>query len=301
MPNLIHCLLAVLLAPGFLGIINKTKAFFAGRTGQALYQPYLDLWKLLKKGTVYSRTTSFCFQMAPLVGLAAVLVALLMMPAGGQPGALHFAGDLILFAYVLGLMRFFLVAAALDTGSSFEGMGASREVQFSALAEPAFFLVLATLASLTGELSLTDIFSKLSYGTWNGAFPALILVVTSLLVILLTESGRVPVDDPTTHLELTMIHEAMILDYAGPDFAFILYSAALKLWLLGSLILGILLPHPTANPWINGLLFLGGMGILAIAIGVIESTKARLQLRRVPKFIGSAAVLSALALLLVVR
>ncbi|MGE5707241.1 MAG: respiratory chain complex I subunit 1 family protein [Bacteroidota bacterium] len=282
------------LAPILLGIINKTKAFFAGRTGAPLLQPYFDLWKLLHKGAVYSPTTGFCFKAAPMVGLATAVAALLLLPAGGV-APLAFPGDLVLFAYLLGLGRFFTVAAALDTGSSFEGMGASREVLFSALAEPAFFLVLAALASRTGSLSLSSLL-QIDSSAWAQAFPALLLMLVALFVVLLTENSRIPVDDPNTHLELTMIHEVMILDHGGVDLAFILYAAALRLWILGSLIVRLILPAAWPEGW-----FLAGMLGLAVVIGVVESSKARLQLKRVPKFIGSAAVLAALALMLVVR
>lgn len=292
-----YVLLSLMLAPALLGIINKTKAFFAGRTGAPLHQPYFDLWKLLNKGAVYSSTTGFCFKAAPMVGLASAVAALLLLPVSNV-APLAFAGDLVLFAYLLGLGRFFTVLAALDTGSSFEGMGASREVLFSALAEPAFFLVLAALVSRTGQFSLSSLLQGVDGATWAKAFPALLLMLVALFVVLLVENSRIPVDDPNTHLELTMIHEVMILDHGGPDLAFILYTAALRLWILGTLIVRLALP--STLPYYEGC-FLAGMIGLAVLIGVIESSKARLQLKRVPKFIGSAAVLAALALMLVVR
>ena len=182
------------------------------------------------------------FRAGPMVGLAAVLGALAVVPLAGAPALLSFGGDLILLAYFLGLMRFFTVLAALDTGSAFEGMGASREVQFSALAEPALLLGLAALVQHTVGISLSEIFGEAGTTALMSAGPALFLVAAALVIVFLAENARIPVDDPNTHLELTMIHEVMVLDHGGPDFALILYGAALKMWVLGALIVGIVLP-----------------------------------------------------------
>ena len=232
----IPLLLAFVLSPLLFGVINRTKAFFGGRRGPPLLQTYFDLWKLLQKGAVYSRTTTWIFRAGPMIGLAAALTAALLMPLGKCPALLAFPADFLLFIGLLGLMRFFTVVAALDTGSSFEGMGASREVFFSALTEPALFVVLATLAQQTGQFSLSTMFGPTSNAHWLHSGPVLALVVLALMIVLLAENARIPVDDPNTHLELTMIHEAMLLDHSGPDLAFILYSAALKLWLFAALV-----------------------------------------------------------------
>ena len=168
-------------------------------------------------------------------------------------------------------MRFFTVVAALDTGSSFEGMGASREVFFSALAEPALLVALATLARQTGHAFAFDDVWPVSGAHWLHAGPVLALVVIALMIVLLAENARIPVDDPNTHLELTMIHEVMVLDHGGPDLAFILYGAALKLWLFAALIVGMVLPA-TGNAWLNLLLAAGGMLVVAVVVGVIESS-----------------------------
>ena len=294
-------LAGLLLAPLLLGVINRTKAFFAGRRGAPLLQAYYDLGKLLRKGAVYSRTTTWVFRAAPAVGLASVIGAMAVLPIAGTAAPLSFAGDLILFAYCLGLMRFFTVAAALDTGSSFEGMGASREVQFSALAEPALIVGLATLARVTGSLSLSGFFAGLAGSTWLAAGPALALVAVALLIVFLAENARIPVDDPNTHLELTMIHEVMVLDYGGPDLAFILYGAALKLWVLGALIVNILLSLASLTGVAALAGFAGGMLALAILVGVIESVMARLSLLRVPQLLAGAGALAVLAFVLGVR
>jgi formate hydrogenlyase subunit 4 len=180
----------LLLAPLLLTVINRVKAFFAGRRGQPLLQPYFDLWKLLGKGATYSRTTTGIFRAGPIVGLAATLAALTMMPLGGVPAPVRFRGDLLLFAYLLGLMRFVTVLAALDTGSSFEGMGASREVFFAALAEPALLVGLAAVALETRSVSLSDMVASVTARTWMAQGPALGLVVVALGLVLLTENAH---------------------------------------------------------------------------------------------------------------
>ena len=297
----IQPLLAIILAPLLPGVINRTKAYFAGRTGQPLLQAYYDIAKLLRKGAVYSTTTSWIFRAAPVVCLAAAAATTLLTPFGHSKAPLAFEGDLILFAYLLGLMRFFIVIGALDTGSAFEGMGASREVQFSALAEPALLLGLAAAARQTGSWSLSGIVSAISPTGLVAYGPAMLLVAAALLVIFLAENARIPVDDPNTHLELTMIHEVMVLDNSGPDFGFVLYAAALKLWVLGALLVGILFPIRTGLWWADAAAFAGAMLVLAIITGIVESTMARLRLVRVPQLLVAAGVLSTLALVLVLR
>jgi len=296
--SFIPLLLGLVLSPLLLGVINRTKALFAGRRGQPLLQTYFDLWKLLQKGAVYSRTTSWLFRAGPIIGLAAALMAATLMPLGHFPALIAFPVDFLLFAGLLGLMRFFTVVAALDTGSSFEGMGASREVFFSALTEPALFVALLTLARQTDSLSLSTILSgDNSFHSIAVLAPVLALVVIALVILLLAENARIPVDDPNTHLELTMIHEVMVLDHGGPDFAFILYSAALKLWLFAALIVGMVLPE-TGNLWLNLTLAVGGMLLVAVMVGVIESIMARLRLVVVPQLLVGAGALAAMAFLL---
>ena len=299
--SLLPLLIALAVAPLLQGIINRTKAVVAGRVGQPLLQTYHDLWKLLRKGAVYSKTTTWIFRAGPVVGLASMLCALALLPFGALPALVPFAGDLVMLAYLLALARFFTVLAALDTGSSFEGMGASREVTFSALAEPALFLGLAALARQTGSLSLTSVLGAISSATWMRAGPALGLTIGALGVVFLVENSRIPVDDPATHLELTMIHEVMVLDHGGPDFAMVQYAAALKMWLLGAIIVAIAVPWHSGNAWLDGSAAIGGMLTLAVVVGIIESSMARLQLLRVAQLLTAAVVLSGLALALVQR
>jgi formate hydrogenlyase subunit 4 len=292
--SVLNVLAALALAPLLVGVVNRTKAVFAGRQGQPLTQLYRDVWKLLQKGAVYSRTTTWVVRAGPVVGLASVLAALALVPMAGQRAVLGFAGDLVLLAYLLGLGRFFTVAAALDTGSSFEGMGASREVYFAALVEPSLLLSLLIVCRTTGTLSLSEAFRGLGAGQ-----PGLTLGVVALVlfVVFLTENSRIPVDDPNTHLELTMIHEVMVLDHGGPDLGFILYGSALKMWVLGALVVGTLLPRGGAW-WVDVAGFLAGMAGVGIVTGVVESTMARLRLVHVPDLLLGAGAVAALAALL---
>jgi formate hydrogenlyase subunit 4 len=288
-------------APLLAGIVNRTKAFFAGRHGQPLLQLYWDVFTLLRKGATYSRTTTWAFRAGPVVGLAATILALALVPMGGIPALLRFPGDLVLFAYLLGLLRFVTVIAALDTGSSFEGMGASREVLFAALAEPALLLGLAAVCLETRSVSLSGMLAAITPTIWTDQGPALALVAAALGIVLVAEAARIPVDDPTTHLELTMIHEVMVLDHGGPDLAFILYGSALKLWMLGSLLVGLAVPVRSGHPLLDAFASLGGMMLLAVIVGTVESSMARLRLVRVPKLLVGATALALLAVVLVLR
>jgi formate hydrogenlyase subunit 4 len=222
--------------------------------------------------------------------LASTFVAGLLLPLASARAPIAFDGDLVLFAYLLGLGRFFAMAAALDTGSSFEGMGASREAAFSALAEPALFLALATLAMTTGRLSLSGILGGLD--ALPAAVPAILLSAATLGAVLLVENARIPIDDPATHLELTMVHEVMVLDHSGPDLALIEYASAMKLFITSALLAAVAAPglagHPVA-------LAAGALGVAGV-VGLVESATARLRLPRVKQFLVGASALGAVAL-----
>ena len=290
-------LAVLLLSPLLLGVINRVKATFAGRRGQPLNQLYYDLYRLSRKTPVYSRTTTWVFKAGPVVGLSAILAALAVLPFAGRPAPLAFEGDFIFLIYLLGLARFATALAALDTGSAFEGMGASREMQFSVFAEPAFFLGFAALARITGQGSLSGMFGSLTGDIWRTAAPVLALLTASFFMVLLAENSRVPADDPNTHLELTMIHEAMVLDHSGPELACILYGASLRLWLFGSLIACMLLPRHGGLGAFNSALFVLVMFGVAAAVGITESVIARLRLTKVPYMLITAFTFSALALI----
>jgi formate hydrogenlyase subunit 4 len=296
----LHVLLALTLPPLLLGVIARTKALFAGRVGPPLLQPYYDLAKLFQKGSVFSTTTTWVFRAGPVVGLVTAALAVLLVPLAGGSAPISFAGDLVLLAYLLGLGRFFTALAALDTGSPFEGMGAAREVTFACLAEPALFLGFLVLAKLTGSLQLAGMLGGDLAGHWPTAGAALALVLLSWFVVLLAENCRIPFDDPNTHLELTMIHEVMVLDHSGPAFGLILYGAAIKLFVFGALVVRLALPG-TGTAWLDWPLFGLGLFVVAVAVGVVESTMARLRLTQVPVLLVAACLLSAFAVLLVVR
>jgi formate hydrogenlyase subunit 4 len=298
--TLLHLAALLALPPLVLGVVNRTKAVFAGRKGPPLLQAYFDLAKLLRKGAVYSRTTSWVFRAGPIVGLAAVASAGLLLAMGGAPALVSFAGDFVLFAYLLGLARFFTALAALDTGSPFEGMGAAREVTFASLAEPSLFLCLLVLARATGSISLSGMLGPALPEAWGHAAPALVLAAIGLFVVALAENARIPVDDPNTHLELTMIHEVMVLDHGGPDLAFILYGAALKLFLFGAILSRLVLGHGDGALASEALFFLGIL-LFAVGVGLVESTMARLRMVRIPQLLVGASILSAFALVLLLR
>ena len=294
----VHIALALIAAPLLPGIINRTKALMAGRKGQPILQAYFDIFKLLRKSVVYSRTTTWIFRAGPIVNLAIVIFGLFLVPFAGSPAILAFDGDFILLAYAVGLARFFLAAAALDTGSSFEGMGGSREVTFAMLIEPAFLIGLFALSRLSHSLSLTGILYTSGVTGWSIGAPA--LVAAAFFVLYLAENARIPVDDPDTHLELTMIHEVMVLDHSGPDFGLVIYGSAIKLWLFGALFVGIASPNiGESNLWIREGFALVGIILLSVAVGIVESSMARLRLLKVPQLLVGAGALSMLAAILV--
>jgi formate hydrogenlyase subunit 4 len=292
--------LAVVLAaaPLVSGIAAKTKAILAGRRGPPVLQLYRDLARLWRKGAVYSEVTTWVFRLAPVVVVVTGALGACLLPLDGRRSLISFSGDFVAFAYLLGLGRFALVLGALDTGSSFEGMGASREVTVAAFAEPALFLSFVALVLATGSTSLGGALGGPLVRAWPAATPALAMVAASLFLVLLAENSRVPVDDPATHLELTMIHEVMVLDHSGPDLALILYGGALKLTLFAALLVGAILPRATLAPPLAFAVLLAGLAGAGIAVGVVESVMARLRLTHVPQFLTAASALAALGVIL---
>ncbi|MCC8193966.1 MAG: NADH-quinone oxidoreductase subunit H [Deltaproteobacteria bacterium] len=309
-----HYVLGLILAPLLAGVINRVKAKFAGRRGRPYLQLYYDLAKLLRKGAVYSTTSSTLFRLGPLVNLGAILAALLFVPLGGVPAMLHFSGDFLLAAYLLAMGRFAIILAALDTGSAFEGMGASREATYSALAEPVLLAAFIPLGMTVKTFSLSPMLAPFTPQAWEQYWPVLVLLGLAFFIVLLTENSRIPVDDPATHLELTMIHEVMILDHGGVDLALIEFAAALKLWFFCAVVAGVAMPDVTlftanisvwneifAGPIIPLLFSLGGIFTVAALVGVTESVMARLKLVKVPALLTLAGALAALACLFSLR
>lgn len=284
-------LIVIIISPFFfIGLINKVKAIWAGRKGASILQPYYDFFKLVRKGEVISKTTSFVFQISSSINIAATIFALMIVPIPFVGSVISLPGDFVLFTYALGLSKFMMILAALDTGSSFEGMGASREATFSTIVETAFFIIMGSLALLTNQISFNAIFSVLNMSAGYTVLVKILLVV-SLFIMLLSEGSRLPIDDPNTHLELTMIHEVMILDYSGPDLAFILYATSLKMVIISMLIANLLIPSfltlAEALPLFAFILFL-----VFMVVGFVESLIARLRISHVPQFIFLMTALS---------
>lgn len=286
--------LIVLVSLVFTGIIIRTKSVTSGRQGPGIFQPMKDIIRLFKKGSVYSQTTSLVFQVAPSIYFASVIMAIMVIPLGGYKGIISFDGDFVFFAYVLGTGKFFSVIAALDTGSSFEGMGASREALFSMFAEPAFFLLMGSFSLLTGYTSFHQIFTSLHFGS-SISYALMILATFVLLMIALVENSRMPMDDPKTHLELTMIHEVMILDNSGFDLGLILYGTQLKFAMYGGLVANLFMgsfPLYLTIP-----IFLGIQILFAITVGIIESFMARFRMNHNAQYIMALSSVSLLIFL----
>jgi len=278
----------------FPGIILRTKSIASGRRGPGILQPLRDAGVLLRKGSVFSTTTGLIFQIAPVISLATVLCAILVIPFGKQEALIHFEGDFVFFAYILSLGRFFMIIAALDTGSSFEGMGASREAFFAMLIESAFFILMATFAMFTGFVSFTDIFRNFFITNNHYVLIFSIIGFYIFIQIALVENSRLPVDDPKTHLELTMIHEVMILDYSGFDKALIHITTWLKFAVYGSLIYNVVVPAGW-NIYLQIALFLAVQALFAIIVGFLESFRARNKMNKNPKFILTVSAIAILA------
>lgn len=282
----------------FPGIILRTKSIASGRKGPGIFQPLKDIVVLLNKGSVFSRTTGIIFQIAPIVSLASVLCAILVVPFANQPSLISFEGDFLFFAYLLALGKFFSILAALDTGSSFEGMGANRETLYSMLVEPAFFILLATFAMFTGFVSFTDIFSHF-YITGNHFVLIYSLIGSYVFAqIAMIENSRLPVDDPKTHLELTMVHEVMILDNSGFDKAVIHITTYLKFSIYGALIFNVLVPAGW-NIYLQSALFLLIQVAFAIVVGLLESFRARNKMDKNPKFILTLSAIAWIAFMVI--
>jgi len=296
----IQIVVVLLLPPLLQGVIGKTKALFAGRMGPPFLQQYFDLFKLFQKDSVFSTTTTWIFRAGPVVALVTAFVAALFIPMGSPRSAVSFVGDPIVLAYVLALSRFFTTSAALDTGSPFEGMGAAREVTFACLAEPALFLGLLVIANLTGSLQLDMMLGTVT-DHWSSEGASLALVLTGWSIVLLAENCRIPFDDPNTHLELTMIHEVMVLDHSGPAFGMILYGASMKLLIFSALVVRLLVPLTGQGPWLDWPLFIAATLVVAVLVGVMESSMARLRLTHVPALLISACMLSAFGFVLLMR
>ena len=279
---MLSLILILIAAAFFTGIIIRVKSISSGRKGPGVFQPVKDVVRLFKKGSVYSETTSFVFQIAPTIYFSSVVMAMLVVPFGQSKGLISFNGDFIFFAYVLALGKFFSIISAMDTGSSFEGMGASREALYSMFAEPAFFILMGSLALLTGHTSFHEMFAALHIGSYI-SYAVAVLGTFVLMMVAMVENSRMPIDDPKTHLELTMVHEVMILDNSGFDLGLILTAGYLKFAIYGALVVNLFIgmfPYHYSIP-----MFFVIQLVLASGVGLIESFMARFRMSHNAQFI----------------
>ncbi|WP_262482891.1 respiratory chain complex I subunit 1 family protein [Arcticibacter eurypsychrophilus] len=276
-------LLILMVSCFFGGIVIRTKSVFAGRKGPGIFQPLKDEWRLFRKGSIYSNTSSFIFQIAPTIYFVSILLAITMIPLGNHAGLISFKGDFVFFAYLLTIGKFFNIISALDTGNSLEGMGASREALYSMLAEPAFFILMASFALLTGHTSFQGIFGSLHFYTYI-SYAVGFLAAFVFVIIALIENSRMPVDDPKTHLELTMVHEVMILDNSGFDLGLLLHASNLKFAMYGAIISNFFLT-PGSELYYTIPIFILTQVLFAVLVGFIESFMARFRMNHNPQYI----------------
>ena len=272
------------------GIINKVKAWVAGRRGPPVLQLYYDLARLWKKGVVMSTLASPAFVILPAVAWVALLGAAILMPLGPLGTGLSFRGDALVMLYLLALARFCTAWAAMETGSAFEGMGTVREVSYAVLAEAAMIAAVLSLSVQTGTLALGTMLAP-TMGS------SAVLLAAGLFIVLLAENCRVPFDDPNTHLELTMIHEVMVLDHSGPPLAVILHGASMKLLLFSVLLVQAVVPLGQLPPLAAAAMLAGGVFGVTVAVGLVESLMARFAFRRVPLLLTAAFLLCLFALM----
>jgi formate hydrogenlyase subunit 4 len=299
---LVQLLLLLTVAPLVSGLIKALKARLQVRRGPDILQPYRDLYKLFQKGMVMPDTASWIFSATPYVVFGATAIAGLMIPMISAQAPLGLFGGVLAVVYLLGLGRFFLALAGLDTGSSFGGLGSSREMTIAVLAEPAMMLAVFTVAIGANSTSLSEIARVATSTTWHFLAPAQMLAFAALFLVLIAETGRIPVDNPATHLELTMIHEAMILEYSGPYLGLIEWGASIKQLLLMTLLINSFLPFGLHSEWsLGGLLIslvylLLKLLVLAASIVLVETTNAKMRFFRVPDLLAMAFTLAALGL-----
>ena len=300
---ILQTLLLLALAPLLSGCIRNWKAKLQNRRGPRVWQPYLDLAKFLRKDMVISEHASWIFHVMPCLLFISTLLAGLMMPLLSVSAPLSLFGGVLAFVGLLALGRFFLALGGLDPASAFGGMGSSREMTIAAIAEPALMLAIFTVAIGAGSTNLSEMLTAAQGPAWKLFNPAHVLAFAALFIVLLAETGRIPVDNPATHLELTMIHEAMILEYSGRYLALIEWSASIKQLVLMALLVNIFFPmgiatEPTGTALGFSLLwFLGKLLLLAGAVVLVETTNAKLRLFRVPDLLSTAFILATLALL----
>ena len=298
----VHLALVLLLSPLVTGFNRTFKARVQTRRGPGLFQPYRDLYKLLRKGMVIPDTVSWIFTATPFVLFVTTLLASLLIPTITAQAPMSLFGGVLAVVYLLALGRFFLALGGLDTGSSFGGLGSSREMTISAIAEPALMLAVFTVAIGAGSTNLSNVAQAGLSQSWRFLAPSQMLAFAALFIVLIAETGRIPVDNPATHLELTMIHEAMILEYSGPYLALIEWAAAMKQLVLMTILVNVFFPFGLSPDWslvpvlFSLVLFLFKLLLLSIVVALVEVTNAKMRLFRVPELLAIGFVLGALAL-----
>jgi formate hydrogenlyase subunit 4 len=292
----------VVLAPLVNGIIKKLKALSQKRKGPPIFQLYYDLYKLMKKDTVVSETASWIFKVTPYIAICSVLLAALLIPVSIQMQPIRFMGDVILSIYLLALGRFFMVLAGLDTGSTFGGMGSSREMMITSLIEPSLLISVFTIGLLAGSTSVYDMMQSSALAGGAILQPVYLLTFSALFIILIAETARIPVDDPATHLELTMVHEAMFLEYSGHYLALMELSATIKQLLFITLLANLFIPldhlFSVPNPVLMLLISLGVYLVkvlcVAMIMAIVEIKTVKLRLFTVPNLAALSFILALL-------
>jgi formate hydrogenlyase subunit 4 len=285
------------LAPLFAGLVNKQKAKLTGRVGAPILQPYYELQRLIKKETINSTSSSFISRVAPILNYVSIIIAAAILPVGFWKPLISFNGDIILFAYILGLSRFFQILAAMDIGSSFEGMGAAREATFALFAEPIFFFTIGSIAFISGYTSIYDIYHSIQLE--NISYEVFIVICSiSVFMLAVTECSRMPVDDPNTHLELTMIHEVMILDNSGLDLFFYQFSSYIKLFIYAVLEISFFYPFSQQSYFIGIVIFIVGIIALSFSLAVVETITSRFKMKNIPLYLLFATAIGILNLLI---
>lgn len=295
-------LLLIALAPLLTGIIKKAKAFFQTRRGPRIWQPYYDLYKLMQKESVISEHTSWIFRVTPYIYMGSLLAAAALIPVVTTEGSLGFTGDLILIIYLMAMARFFLTLAGLDAGSAFGGMASSREAAISSVAEPAMMLPLFTMALFAGTTNFTGIVVWVAHSGPAALSPVHLMSFVAFFVVAVAETGRIPVDNPDTHLELTMIHEGMLLEYSGKPLAILTLGASLKQLLIFTFLVNLFFPwgisggHGLVSLGLATLLYIAKLVITGLIMAIIETSFAKMRLFKVPDLLLGSFLLGLLAL-----
>ena len=295
--GILSLLIILGLSPLFAGLINKQKAKFTGRIGAPIWQPYYDLRRIFRKETIHASDSSFISGISPVINLITVVVAAAILPIGFARPLISFKGDIILFAYILGLARFFQILAAMDIGSSFEGMGAAREATFAVFAEPIFFFTLGSIAFMNGLTSIYDIYRSIELGDISHIV-FIVICSISIFILAITECSRMPVDDPNTHLELTMIHEVMILDNSGIDLFMYQYSSYIKLFIYAMLETSLFYPFGVQSYALGIAIVMAIIVALSTTLAIVETIVARFNMKNIPHYLLFATAIGILNLLI---